>query len=211
MKLPFNVSDFFNVFGLYNTSIWPLQIVVYLLALYILILFVKKHHFAERAAFYFLAVIWLVNGLGYHLLYFSTINKAAYAFGGLFVLQAFIFAGYAWKTPLQTPVLTTNRWTVSLALASYALLFYSLIGYFVGHQYPNAPIFGVAPCPTSIFTFAILLLASRRLHWYQYLIPLLWAVVGTSAAFALGVREDLGLAVSALIFIGFQFGGRTNR
>jgi hypothetical protein len=49
---------------------------------------------------------------------------------------------------------------------------------------------------------------SLRLSWYLYLIPLLWAIIGTSAAFVLGVREDFGLTAAAIVFVGFQFSGR---
>lgn len=208
MKLPFDSAAFFQVFGSYNTAIWPLQILTYLLALFVLLLYFIKHKSARQASFYLLSFLWLVNGIGYHLLYFSVINKAAVVFGGVFILQALIFAWGASKTPVKTPEITPAAWVASLVLISYALFFYSLIGYFGGHQYPNAPIFGVAPCPTTIFTFGMLLLAADRLRWNNYLLPLLWAVVGTSAAFVLGVREDFGLAAAAIISVGVQFSER---
>lgn len=205
MKLPFDSNDFFNVFGSYNEAIWPLQIFIYLLSLLWLFLFFKKHKYAARTAFYLLSFLWLVNGVGYHLLHFSAINKAAYIFGGLFVAQSLLFAWYVRKMPLALPAISPARKAAALILIAYAFFFYSLIGHYVGHQYPKAPVFGVAPCPTTIFTFGVLLLASERLKWYVYLIPLLWALVGTSAAFSLGVREDFGLAASAIIFVGFQY------
>ncbi len=207
MKLPFDSIEFFDVFGAYNTAVWPLQIVLYLLTLFALLLFFKRHKYARQVAFYLLSVLWLFNGIGYHLLHFSVINKAAFVFGAMFVVQAFLFAWYAWKSPRTAPDINPVRWTASAILILYALFFYSLIGYFAGHQYPRAPVFGVAPCPTVIFTFGILL-AAERLRWYLYLIPLLWAIIGTSAAFVLGVREDFGLAAAAIVFIGFQFSRR---
>lgn len=94
-----------------------------------------------------------------------------------------------------------------MAHPNFVSVFVTLIGYFAGHQYPRTPIFGVAPCPTTIFTFGILL-AAERLHWYLYLIPLLWAFIGTSAAFVLGVREDFGLAAAAIVFVSFKFSRR---
>ena len=207
MKLPFDSIEFFNVFGAYNAAVWPLQIVLYLLSLFALLLFFRRYKYARQAAFYLLALLWLVNGIGYHLLHFSAINKAAFVFGAMFVVQALLFAWYAWKSPRTALDINPVRWTVSAILILYALFFYSLIGYFAGHQYPRAPIFGVAPCPTTIFTFGILL-AAERLRWYLYLIPLLWAFIGTSAAFVLGVREDFGLAAAAIVFVSFQFSGR---
>ena len=78
MKLPFDSIEFFNVFGAYNAAVWPLQIVLYLLSLFALLLFFRRYKYARQAAFYLLALLWLVNGIGYHLLHFSVINKAAF-------------------------------------------------------------------------------------------------------------------------------------
>lgn len=203
MQLPFNSVDFFNVFAAYNTAIWPLQVMAYLAALLVLVLFFKRLPYARKAAFFLLAFFWLINGIGYHWLYFSAINKAALLFGALFVLQALLFCWYAWKSDNPTLVVQPVRWTAAVILIAYAMFFYSLIGYALGHQYPRAPVFGVAPCPTVIFTFGVLL-AVERLRWYLYLVPLLWALVGSSAAIVLGVREDFGLAAAALVFTGFQ-------
>lgn len=41
MKLPFDSETFFNVFMAYNSAIWPLQIVLYLLSLLVLALLLK--------------------------------------------------------------------------------------------------------------------------------------------------------------------------
>lgn len=39
-----------------------------------------------------------------------------------------------------------------MLLILYALIGYPAFGYFAGHHYPSVPVFGVAPCPTTIFT-----------------------------------------------------------
>jgi hypothetical protein len=41
------------------------------------------------------------------------------------------------------------------------MVVYPLLGIRFGHSYPRAPLFGVAPCPTTIFTFGLLLWATR--------------------------------------------------
>ncbi len=205
MKLPFNSTDFFNVFGLYNSAVWPLQTFAYVLALFVLFLYLKRHPDAGKATFILLSLLWLINGIGYHLIYFSAINKAAFVFGGLFVVQALLFAWMAYKTPIAPPEIMPARRAAAVAIILYAMVLYSLIGHFSGHVYPNAPVFGVAPCPTVIFTFGVLLLSTDRLRWALSLIPLLWALVGTSAAFVLGVREDFGLAAAAALYVLLSF------
>jgi hypothetical protein len=62
-----------------------------------------------------------------------------------------------------------------------------------------SPTFG-APCPAVIHTFGILLLA-RRVPLWLLIIPMLWAVIGTSAVFAFGVLQDIGLFASAVLVI----------
>ncbi|MCW5899523.1 MAG: hypothetical protein KIT10_09665 [Flavobacteriales bacterium] len=39
-------------------------------------------------------------------------------------------------------------------------------------------------------------------RWWLLLIPLLWSLIGTMAAFKLGVREDIGLLVAGITFVG---------
>ena len=55
-----------------------------------------------------------------------------------------------------------------------------------------------APCPVTIFTIGLLWLARPPVRWFLIVVPVLWATVGSSAAFSLGIREDLGLLVAGL-------------
>jgi hypothetical protein len=79
----------------------------------------------------------------------------------------------------------------------YALAVYPLIGYLSGHRYPATPTFG-APCPTTIFTFGLLLWISERVPWRVAIIPAAWALIGTFAAVRLSVPQDYGLLVAAV-------------
>jgi hypothetical protein len=83
-------------------------------------------------------------------------------------------------------------------LVLYAAVIYELLGYVSGHGLMNGPLFGIAPCPTTIFTIGLLLMASGRLTLWLSIIPIAWALIGTSAALFLGVPEDLGLAAAAI-------------
>jgi hypothetical protein len=78
----------------------------------------------------------------------------------------------------------------------YGLLIYPILGHAIGHVYPGNPTFG-APCPTTIFTFGILLW-SVGLPRYVLIIPTLWSIIGFFAAVSLGIREDIGLLVAGL-------------
>jgi Family of unknown function (DUF6064) len=87
---------------------------------------------------------------------------------------------------------------IGSGLIVYALADYPVISYFVGHIYPRSPTFGV-PCPTTIFTFRLLLHSTTRVPWFIVLIPLIWSLIGFSAALNLSMKEDFGLPVAALL------------
>ena len=71
---------------------------------------------------------------------------------------------------------------------------------YLGHTYPENPTFGL-PCPTTIFTFGILLWAKDKIPMYIIGIPLIWAVIGFTAALNLGIKEDTGLLVAAILSV----------
>jgi hypothetical protein len=81
----------------------------------------------------------------------------------------------------------------------YAMVIYPLLGLAFGHSYPRIPLFGVAPCPTTIFTFGILLWATKSVSAYLLIIPFLWSLVGISAALNLRVPQDYGLVVAGVL------------
>jgi hypothetical protein len=138
--------------------------------------------------------------LAYHLAFFTPINPAAYGFAALFVLQGLLFLGHG--TVADRLAFTRQidwRGAIGLALIVYATVIYGVLGYALGHAWPNAPVFGVAPCPTTIFTFGVLMLATGPLPVWLVAIPVIWAGIGATAAILLAVPEDLGLLVSGLL------------
>jgi hypothetical protein len=209
MDLPFTAAQFFEVFERYNQVIWPAQIVAYLAGLGSLALVAARNGYAGRVGAATLAAMWLANGVGYHLGYFSEINRAALAFGGLFILQAVLIAWLGIvERRLEFALHADATSWVAGALIAYASVVYPLLGYALGHAYPAAPVFGVAPCPTTIFTLGMLLLARPSAPGWLFTIPVAWSAVGGSAAFLLGVKEDLGLIVAGVAAIALLSLGR---
>ncbi|HKB86940.1 MAG TPA: DUF6064 family protein, partial [Ignavibacteriaceae bacterium] len=64
------------------------------------------------------------------------------------------------------------------------------------------------PCPTTIFTFGILLWTTKKIPGYVLIIPLIWAALGISAALQLGIKEDLGLFAAGILSAGLIFTSR---
>lgn len=154
-----------------------------------------------------LSFFWLINGSGYHWAYFSEINPTAYAFGVAFIAQPalvgispLIFGAIAFRVEREA------RSVTGLLLVAFAMAVYPLWGLMAGHSYPAVPVFGVAPCPTTVFTIGILLLVDWRKAWRLLIIPALWGVIGGSAAVLLNVPQGLGLLAAFFIVCVFAIG-----
>jgi hypothetical protein len=200
MGLPFTVEQFLDVFARYNQAIWPLHLVAYALGLTAVALAWRPSAAGHRLIAAILAACWLWMGVVYHLLFFREINPAAIGFAALFVVEGllFLWAGVA-RPRLVFAARADGYGLVGGLLVLYAMLIYPAIGAALGHGYPQSPSFGVAPCPTTIFTFGLLLWTGARVPKRLLVIPVLWALLGVSAATALGIREDLGLLAAGLV------------
>ena len=193
MQLPFSLGDFLNIFKEYNETVFPLQILFNLIAFLSIYLIFTKYKYSNKVVNSVLSFFWLWIGIVYHLIFFSKINTAAYFFSILFIIQGLLFAIWGvLKNTLSFEYKNTSTNIVGLILLIYALIFYPVIGYQLGHVYPYSPTFGL-PCPTTIFTFGILLFANKRVPVFLLIIPLIWSVIGFSAAINLTIYEDTGL------------------
>ncbi len=140
-------------------------------------------------------------GVVYHFIYFSSINKTAYVFGAAFILQGVLFFNYLFLQKKISFHVQPNIYGVTgLLLVTFSILVYPVTGYLLGHRYPSSPTFGL-PCPTTIFTFGILLWANQKIPVYLLIIPTVWSVIGFTAAIKLGMIEDIGLLIAGLAFV----------
>ncbi len=198
MELPFSADQFLSVFEDYNRTVWPFQIVLNLLALASIVLAVRKTRYSNAIISGILAFLWLWTGLAYHLTFFTAINPAAYAFAVLAVVQGILFfAAGAIGSRLRFGYRTTVYGVTGAIFAVYGLIIYPLLGSLLGHSYPGAPTFGL-PCPTTIFTFGLLLWTEARVPKFVLIIPVLWSLTGFLAALSLGIGEDVGLLVAGV-------------
>lgn len=203
MDLPFTTEEFLNVFKVYNNAIWPSQLIAYLLGALALLFAFNKSSASDKTINAILGVFWLWIGVVYHILFFSEINSAAFGFGTLFIIQGLLFLGFGLFTDkIQYSFKADTFGITGALLITYAMVIYPILGYLLGHAYPYSPMFGVTPCPATIFTFGLLLWTKQRIPWWLLLIPGVWSVIGFTAAFKLGVVEDTGLLVSGILGIG---------
>ena len=198
MKIPFTSTHFIEVFKKYNEAIFPIQFIFYLVIIAIVAFLFSNRANASRVISYCLSFFWFWMGIVYHIFFFSDINKAAFFFGALFIIQGMLFLQFS--TTLSFQFTPKAYGFTGLFFLFYAVLAYPSIGYAIDHVYPNAPTFGL-PCPTTIFTFGMLLLTERKVPMAVLIIPVLWSIVGTSAAINLGFYEDLGLPVAGIVSV----------
>lgn len=205
MNLPFTPEQFLNIFEYYNLSIWPFQIVLNLLAILIIFLCFKIFKYNNKIISGLLAFFWIWIGIVYHWIYFTSINKAAYVFGLFFIVQGmiFIFTGI-FREKLIFRFQINIYSAIGIIIIFYALIIYPLLGHFLGHIYPKSPTFGL-PCPTTIFTFGILLFTENKFPKYVMIIPLIWSIIGFTAAVNLYIYEDFGLLIAGLLGITLLF------
>ncbi len=148
--------------------------------------------------------MWAVNGVGYHWMFFREINPAAALFAALFVVQAIMLVVLPARSPaFRFAAAADARSVAGLLLILFAMVLYPLWGRLAGHGWPEMPVFGVAPCPTTIFTIGILLTGTWQLVRWLLIVPGLWAAIGGSAAILLGVPQDYALIAALALLLLF--------
>ena len=118
MKLPFTTEQFFDVIEKYNLTMFPFQLIILLLGIVCLFLLHTKLPAKDKLIGIYLGVLWIWIGVAYHLVFFTVINKAAFLFGGIFILQGlFILFSTLVKNRLIFTIYITNK-------GLFGLLFY---------------------------------------------------------------------------------------
>ncbi|MBI4789709.1 MAG: hypothetical protein HY782_21980 [Chloroflexi bacterium] len=192
-----NPEVLWAAFAKYNLTIWPLQVVAYVLIIAALFVAAKKVKHSDRIVAAILAFFWLWLGIMFWMP-FAQMFAPAYALAALCVIQGVLFLiGIA--RPSMSYRIGTDVFSVTgLALVMYATIFYPLVGYAVGHIYPRAMLVGVFPCPTTVVTFGLFLCTEKKLPKYLLVVPFLFALLGILWA-SRGIVEDVGLVIAGIL------------
>jgi len=201
--VPFSPAQFFEVFARHNEVIWPAQFLAYGLVLPVLTAAVRPSASGDRISSFALAAMWLFTGVAYHWVEFSKINPVAPLFASAFVLQAGLLARAGLTGRIGLRFSRGSRAWVGIALDTYSTLVYPLIG-LATHGYPAVPLFGITPCPVTIFTLGSLLITRSRVPFWVLAVPLLWAFIVGSAARLLRVPQDWVLLASGFVVITLE-------
>ena len=180
--LPFTVEQLLGAFVSYNKAIWPAQIFAYLLGGLPFALVFRKGKWSDQIIAGILAAMWAWTGIGYHLTFYGdqqdgpwfrrTVRRP-----GRSLRLCRPVPGPHGVQLHRGPDRMDRRRVRILAAALYPLL-----GLAMGHPSSELPMFGVTPCPVTIFTFGMLLLTGPAACD-----PVPWSLVGGSAAILLRV------------------------
>jgi hypothetical protein len=198
VELPFSRTAFLDVFAAYNRAWWPIAVLLWVVSLLAVIRVLRGRQGSSRWLAAVLAVNWAWAGAVYQLGYFRRINPAAVGFGVLFLVQATLLIARGVVRPRLAFGSPISAWGwIGVGLMLYAMI-YPGLGILLGLRYPELPTFGV-PCPTTILTAGALLLVPRRSARPAAAVTIIWAVIGGSGAFLLGMHADLGLIAAGLV------------
>jgi len=201
MRLPFTRQEFFDLVAAYNGALWPAVGALWAASLLAVLWLLASPRPRDRWLSGLLAVHWVWSAVAYHVAYFTRINPAAWLFAAIFLLQAALFF---WSGVIRGQLSFTSprtAWTpIGWFFVAYALV-YPLINALQHDSLLRIPTFGL-PCPTTIFTGGLLLLASPRSKTLA-IVPMIWSAIGGSAVL-LGVSADYALPATGVALAVFE-------
>jgi hypothetical protein len=186
------VQQFFAMFAQANTAVWPTQVAWYILAIAAMALAIRPFPGSSRLIAGFLSVYYLWVAIVFFAIYYTPLNDHSPAYAAMFALGGalFLLAGVVLQD-LEFQAKWDLLGVVGGMIMLYALA-YPLIDALTGHYFPAAPVFGVAPCPSAIFTAGLLLWTRPGMPMYVLVVPLVWLMAQTpAAALAMSVVADV--------------------
>ena len=201
VQLPFTRVEFFDLLADYNVALWPAVAALWVASILVCARLLSSRRPPDRLISGLLAVQWGWAAVAYHIAFFTRINPAAWLFAAMFLMQAGLFF---WFGVIRDQLSFTSRRTpwspVGWILIVYALV-YPAINAVQHASVVRIPTFGL-PCPTTILTGGLLLLAWPRSKSLA-IVPIIWSAIGGSAALLLGVSADYALPVTGVALAAF--------
>ena len=187
---------FFNNVSVYNVSIFPMQIITLVIAVILTcLLFVRPSTIVSKLIKIYLSFtfVWFVL-----MFPFEGVFKIGFGLVHIVIAILFFIDIFTAKIEFKFPETSGKRYFMLFLIFS-AFALYPLIEYMSGHLYPKILLFGVAPCPTTIFSLALLIGAVPKVGKIIFILLIFPAIFsGLSVPIMLGVWADLLLLVSGI-------------
>lgn len=208
-----NASEWWAIIALYGETVWPAQIILYLVTIAATLAVLLRPGAAADTimrAYLALAFGWV------SIVFFLLIGHdlaGNLVFTGLFGVVAVLFAVDLVRQRMQfrpptDGVMRTVVWVFALLILAYPA--FSLA---FGHVFPRTIWLGSFPCPNAALGLFMLTLALPRADKIAYVLLLFWAVPLPPAIQIpkYGVYEDaimLGVGIYALVMLALHWSGR---
>jgi hypothetical protein len=205
-----------ELFSRYNQDLWPAHVVAYLLAIPLVWALAEpaaslRSPLRSRLPALVMGILLTWLGVAFQALYATDVSRPlGIAYAALFIVGglATIAAGVRGHLLVDTSPPPFSR-LVGLTAVGYAVLVYPVLGHAFGHGWPESPLFGMAPCPTVIALFGVLVLSHPRAR-HLWVLPIAWTLLATLPAVERGVWEDVGMVVfGALALVATRLESRT--
>lgn len=194
-----NEENWWNTSGAYNNAIFPMQIIAMVTGITLTYFSLAKPNTKTNSLMKtYLAFTFAWNGIVFFLLFGKEL-PGTFLGAPLFIVTAVLFVLdiFKKKTEFKLP---NARWHKYLTILWILCAFlYPLIGLPLGHYYPRTCIFGVFPCPTTVFALALLAAAIPKVDKKAYILLLIWAIPSVGKCFgALDLQEDCVLFITGV-------------
>ncbi|AXK37969.1 DUF6064 family protein [Crenobacter cavernae] len=198
--LMFSARTYYRLFELYNSEIWPAQILALTFGVVILVCLFRARARQGQIISVLLAACWFWVAWAFHAQRYATINWVATYFAAGFVIEALLLI---WTGLVRDQLrLRPTDHPVNLAglgLFLFALFVQPLLGPLMGRPWLQVEFFGIAPDPMVTATLGILLLAANRSHWLLLLVPTLWCAISGTTLWTMGSPDALMMPLAALL------------
>ena len=201
--IPFSKDVFLGAVERYAEAAWPMQVLAFLLACAIVDLVRKPRAGGSRLACGTLAAGWLWVGGVYYAQHVAALSWAAWIPAGAFTLQGvlLLLAGVVRdRVPLRYERGTMGN--AGMGFMLYALFAYPVTALAAGVALKAAPVVGIAPDPTILFTLGLLLLVEGRVPLTLAVIPVAGAAANGVSAIMIGLPADYAMLPAALAAAG---------
>ena len=187
---------FFNSVSTYNVSIFLMQITTLVVAVILTYLLLVRPSTGVNKlikAYLSFTFVWFALMFPFEWVFKIIFGLLHVAIAILFFIDIFTA-----KIEFKFPETSGKRYFMLFIIFS-AFALYPLIEYMSGHLYPKILLFGVALCPTVLFSLALLIGAVPKVSKIIFIL-IIFSVIssGLSAPIMLGVWADLLLLVSGI-------------
>jgi len=200
----FSSQTYYRLIEIYNSAIWPLQLVAILACIALLYLFRRPFKKFDKATVMIVTASWLWVAWAFHWQRFANIHWVASHYAFFFVVQAALFAWAGiFQNALHLPTYNKIQRRTGQSLVIFAFFIQPFLTILAGQNWKQIELFGISPEPTVVASIGLLLVYYDRKFWWLFIIPVLWCIVSAATFWVLGSVNTYVMCIVAIIAVFF--------